>query len=98
MRIKKDISALQNTLHRACHLAQGLSFPLSAIVMMIKSGSSGSNPTLSKDTQSAEFGAGSYHSRLLGNPHGVATALKTVCISKVSVMADYHKHYPNLKG
>ena len=65
---------------------------------MIKSRSSGSNLTLSKDTQSAEFGAGSYHSRLLGNPYEVATALKIVCISKVSVMADYHKHYLNLKG
>ena len=39
-----------------------------------------------------------YWSRLLGNTHGVVTVLKTVCINKVSMIADEHKHYLTLKG
>jgi len=35
---------------------------------------------------------------LLGNPHGVATALRTVCINKLSMIAGKQKHCLKLKG
>lgn len=64
--------------------------------MMIKSGSSGSNPTLYlRRFDQLKLGL-VVLSRWRGKPEGVATALKTVCVNKVLTMAGYP--YLKLKG
>jgi hypothetical protein len=57
--------------------------------MMIKSESSGPYPTLYlRRFNQLKLVLASYSSRLLSNSEPVATALKTVCINKVSMIAD----------